>query len=180
MNYRARLTTFVVRAALFGLLLIALLPTLSFAELTVVVVRHTEKESGGEDPVLTEAGRARAAELARMLAKADVRELHASEYNRTQMTLVPLAEQFGLEVTVVPARKSVDHYSAEALLEHLPDGVIVIASHSNLVPAIVQKLSGQEVAHMDEQTYDDLYIVMLNENESPSLVRLQYGEPSGE
>lgn len=150
------------------------------AELTVVVVRHAEKASGADDPVLSEAGTRRADELARVLAHENVVALIASEYQRTQLTLAPLAGMFGLDVLTVPARESVEHLSADRLLSGHPAGVVVIASHSNLVPPIVRKLSGREVPDMDEYTYDDLYLVVLGENREPEVVRLQYGEPSGD
>src|SRR6266540_2414733 len=72
--------------------------------ITVFIVRHAEKGPGTPDPSLTDAGRRRAAELARAVGDAHPSALFATEFKRTQETLAPLATATGLSVTVTLAR----------------------------------------------------------------------------
>lgn len=112
---------------------------------TFIVVRHAEKASATEkDPSLSERGRVRSEVLASMLARAKVTRLVATPYKRTQETLAPLAGKLGLPVEVRPADKTADLLSE---LRGAPDGaVIVVASHSNVVPMIVRELGQAELS----------------------------------
>ncbi len=59
---------------------------------TVFLVRHAEKDTSSatnRDPGLTEEGTARAHALARLVAKAGVTHLYASQFTRTKSTLAP-------------------------------------------------------------------------------------------
>ncbi len=111
---------------------------------TVVLVRHAETESSTHaagDPALSDAGRERAHALAHMLADAGVSALFATEFERTQATLAPLAEACRLDVAVVPAR---DPEQLVARLRALPAGALaVVAGHSNTVPAVARALGGK-------------------------------------
>jgi broad specificity phosphatase PhoE len=109
---------------------------------TVILVRHAEKDPQGDaqDPGLSEAGNARAEALARLLAPAKPTHLYASEYQRTQRTLAPLAAKLGLKLEPQPAAKSTE--LAERL-RALPEGsVSVVAGHSNTIPALAEALGG--------------------------------------
>lgn len=134
---------------------------------TVVLVRHAEKDSAGDprDPNLSEAGRARATALARMLTKAGVTHLFATEYHRTQQTLEPLAETTGVHVQTVPAA---DTAAWKKALDALPPGsVSVIAGHSNSVPALATALggtltglaSGAQGPQLREDEFDRLIVI---------------------
>ena len=162
-----------------SLLVLALaLPLAAHAQTTVVVVRHAEKAADqGKDPHLTEAGEERAALLDDMLRMLPLGGLYTSEYHRTRETLVPLAERTGVEIVTVPARESVETLTAERLLADHPDQLVVIASHSNLAPAIVEALSGAEAPEIDEATYDELFVVTLHEDGAPHMLRLKFGRP---
>ena len=140
----------------------------------IVLVRHAEKETGGEnDPRLTAAGLQRARDLADLLSRETVTHIFATEYRRTRDTLVPLAEQAGVKITVVPAREP------QRLLEKLaslPAGSLaVVAGHSNTIPDLVEALA-TPAAHEDpapavepirENEHDRLYIVIRPAAPSP-------------
>ena len=78
-----------------------------------------------------------------MLAPRGVTRLFATEYKRTQETLAPLAHRLSLSVEVRPAARSA------ALLTELqaePDGaVVVIATHANVLPLLVEELGGKKL-----------------------------------
>ncbi len=146
---------------------------LNMTTTTVVLVRHAEKTTEpGDDPSLTEAGRARAAELAEMLAEAGITGLYASEYTRTQQTLQPLAETLGLGITVVSASEP-DRLVAEILSEHR-GGSVVVAGHSNTLPELIHLLSGVEAGTIDEGDYRGIYVLSLPRFGEKRLTRLRY------
>jgi phosphohistidine phosphatase SixA len=177
--------------ALASLLLtgIGLLPAATKAvagEPTLVfLVRHAEKaKDDPRDPNLSEAGRKRARELARVLSAAGVTHLFSSEFRRTRQTLTPLAEQEGLQVLEISAH---DPEKQKATLLDLPPGsVAVVAGHSNTVPGMVRSLGGTidellqtehgEMLHDDQ--YDRLFLVVLpaGDGEGIRSVEIRYGK----
>jgi len=143
---------------------------------TVVLVRHAEKGTDDpRDPNLTEAGVVRAEALARTLQGAGVTHLFASEYRRTQETLAPLALLAGVQVRIVPAR---DPRAVASAVRELPRGsVVVVAGHSNTVPALVADLGGGEPRELAESDYDRLYVVtMWGDERKSSVLELRYGD----
>jgi phosphohistidine phosphatase SixA len=103
----------------------------------VVLVRHAEKSADpGPDPGLSDAGRARAELLARMLAKAGVTHLFSSQFKRATQTAEPLAKLLKLEPKLSPAG---DTLRVAELVRDLPHGSLaVVIGHSNTVPVIVR------------------------------------------
>lgn len=148
----------------------------------IVVVRHAEKaDDGTRDPALTQEGRSRARALADALDQAKIGGLIASQYRRTQQTLAVLAEQRGLDVTVIAAASGdigahVDAV-AEAVFEPDASGIMVIAGHSNTVPLIVEALSGKRIAPIGEGEYDQLFI-LLPADSGMNVIETRYGKSS--
>lgn len=124
------------------------------------LVRHAEKAAAPpKDPTLSEAGSARAEALADLLGDAGVTHLFASEFQRTQLTLAPLAQRAGKTVTVVNAG---DPAALIATLQALPPGAVaVVACHSNTLPPLVRglggTLSGTETTPRGEMLPDNEY-----------------------
>ncbi len=144
------------------------------APITVFVVRHAEKGPEVPDPSLTPQGQQRAAALARVLNDSRVTAIFASEFKRTQETVTPLAAPAGLTTTVVPAGK-LD--SLIVRLRALPPGSrALVASHSNLVHLIVEKLSGVKVPPLTDADYDRLVVVTVMADGRGEAVVLRYGE----
>jgi broad specificity phosphatase PhoE len=144
------------------------------APLTVFVVRHAEKGPDVPDPSLTEAGRQRAAELARVLGDAKVTALFATEFKRTQESLAPLASATGVTPVNLLAR-DVDALIAQ--LAALPAGSrAVVSTHSNLVHVIVQRLTGVVLPQLTDLDYDRLVVVTVTGKEKGTAVVLRYGE----
>ena len=143
---------------------------------TVILVRHAEKQDGEtEDPRLSEAGLARAQELARVLGGAGVTHLYASEYWRTHATLEPLSLLSGAAIQSVTAR---DPAALVSAIGELPRGSLaVVAGHSNTVPELVRRLAPKrEAFSIPDQDYDRMWVVTLTGPSGPSLVvELRYG-----
>ncbi len=165
-----------LRRLIWSLLVMAPLAAASAqtAPLTVFVVRHAEKGPENPDPSLTPAGQQRAAELARVLTGAQVSAAFASEFKRTQETVAPLAAQLGLTPVMVPAGKMDDLI---AQLRALPPGSrAVVASHSNLVHLIVEKLTGVKIPALTDTDYDRLVVVTVLPDGKGEAVVLRYGQ----
>lgn len=149
----------------------------SAAPVTVFVVRHAEKGPEEPDPTLTVAGAARARALAHALGDAAVTSVFVSEFRRTQETGAPLAARLGLTPVVVDAR---DVAGLVTRLRALPAGSrALVVSHSNLVPAIVERLTGQPVGPLTDADYDRLYVAVVPPSGPGQVLFLHFGEPAG-
>ena len=143
---------------------------------TVVLVRHAEKGADDpRDPGLSAAGEQRARELARLLGRAGVTHLYASEFRRTRATLEPLSLVCGAAIQTVSAR---DPEALVSALAELPRGSLaVVAGHSNTVPALVHLLAPKHEAFvLSEGDHDRLYAVTLTGDRGPATVlELRFG-----
>ena len=141
---------------------------------TVFVVRHAEKGPEPEDPGLTDEGRRRAVELARVLQDARINALFATQFKRTGETLAPLAAALRTKPVLLAAA---DLNGLIARLQALPPGSrAVVASHSNLVHLIVARLSGIRLPQLTDADYDRLFVVTITGKGTGSAVVLRFGE----
>lgn len=111
--------------------------------------------------------------LAELLGDREIDEVIASQFLRTQQTVEPLAERRGLTVEVVDAA------AGDVLAERLrtaPAGrAVVVAGHSNTVPALIALLGVEETVEIPEERYGDLFVVRL-EGDGASLERRRFGD----
>jgi len=137
----------------------------------LILVRNAEKVDDSQDAALSERGQARAAELARVLADAEVDAIYSTDFQRTRDTVAPLAEARHLEVRLYdPARAAA--IAPEIVARHAGQTVLVVG-HSPSVPAMVDALLGEErLAKL--QRYDQLFVVVAD-GEGAELVVLRYG-----
>lgn len=127
---------------------------------TIILVRHAEKASdGSKDPTLSDAGKARALQLATFLQSQSIQGIYSTAYQRTRQTVEPLATAKVLKVEEYdPASKTA---VSEIAARH-PGGTIVIVGHSNTVPGMVNQLIGrEEYKNFDDSDYGNLIIVSL-------------------
>jgi phosphohistidine phosphatase SixA len=152
-----------------------LLPVAASADVTpavVFLVRHAEKQTTGEDPALTEAGRQRAEALARVLTDAGVRAVYSTDFARTRDTAVPTATRVGAGIRIYDAA------ALEMLARDLkrPGARSLVVGHSNTTPELVGLLGGEPGPPIDEASeYDRLYVVMIGVDGAVSTVLLRYG-----
>lgn len=144
----------------------------------IYVVRHAEKDpAGGTDPGLSEAGRARAADLARTLRDAPIVGAISSQYVRTRETLLPVARAHGVDVTAIPASEA--GAIAARAMERSARGAVVIAGHSNTVGKVLGALGVSPApGDLNEADYDNLFMVTFCDG-APTLQRLHYGADDG-
>lgn len=141
--------------------------------LVVFLVRHAEKVDQSKDPDLSVDGYARANALALILADAELKEVHSSDYIRTRNTAAPVADLYGLEIELYDPR---DLYELAGELK-AEGGRHLVVGHSNTTPALVEILGGNPGPSIEEEhEYDRLYILTIRKD-SVSTVLLRYGKP---
>jgi phosphohistidine phosphatase SixA len=154
--------------------------------ITVIVVRHAEKAKSVDnprDPELSEAGRKRAVDLAKLFEHAGVTHTFSSEFTRTKMTTAPLSAAFKLKGEVVPAGDT--DQQVEMLKKLEPGSVAVVCGHSNTVPGIVAKLGGKAENLVDhprygpmlhDHEYGRIFVVTIPgvKGSKPSTIELRY------
>lgn len=148
---------------------------------TVIFVRHAEKDTlPAGDPALNEAGQRRAAELARQLVDADViagvDAIYSTPYRRTEETARPVAEALGLQTL------SYDAANTETIMDEIVDNhrgeIILVVGHSNTVPALIGSMgASKNVPEINENEYDNIYIVTIPWFGKTKTIRLRYGTP---
>ena len=158
-----------------------------FKPTTVFLVRHAEKEAEPkQDPPLTKAGVARSQELARLLSTANIKAIFTSQFVRTKQTAEPLTAKTGVNVTVLTLKPNpanlkliAEESTAEVvnkILQRPGDSALVIG-HSNWIPDVIKMLGGDVVPTIDEQKFDDLFVVTVYGKGKAKVVQMKYGAP---
>jgi broad specificity phosphatase PhoE len=149
---------------------------------TVVIVRHAEAvPDSGPDPVLSDAGIARAGALAAALKDGGVHAVIATQYQRTMLTGRPVAEAAAIPVTTLSiggGAAGLDAYVRQVVLRvraAQAGRTTLIVGHSNTVPALVKAFSGVDIGEIAHDSYDQMFVVTLSAPGSGSLVRARYG-----
>ena len=126
-----------------------------------VVVRHAEKaDDGSRDPPLTESGAARARRLAETLQTEPVAAVYATAYRRTQQTVAAIAAAHGIPVTTYDATRSATDFTAQLRRRHAT-GTVLVAGHSNTVPAIAAALCGCIATALGDSDYGRIYRISI-------------------
>ena len=146
---------------------------------TIVVIRHAEKDltAGAVDPPLNEAGKARAALLARMFgdgrALGHLDAIYVTPPLRNRLTAAPLGASLGVNPVVVVDEDS-RGFARRVLHEH-GGGRVLVVGHADTVPAIVAALSGDDkVPAMADDEYGTMYIVTVPRIGHANILRLTY------
>jgi broad specificity phosphatase PhoE len=153
----------------------------SQATTTVIFVRHAERAAvPADDPGLSEAGKRRAAELARQLVDADViagvDAIYSTSFRRTEETARPIADALDLPIT------SYDVSNTETIMDEIvkqhKGKIILVVGHSNTVPALIGNMgASKNVPEIEENEYDNIYIVSVPWFGKTKTIRLRYGAP---
>ena len=153
----------------------------SQATTTMIFVRHAEKAPGSaEDPTLSNAGRVRAAELARQMVDADVvagvDAIYSTPFKRTVETVQPVADALDLEINLYDPGDN-EAVLATILKEH-KGKIILVVGHSNTLPTLIADLGASKlVPPIAEMEYDNIYIVAIPWFGKTKTIRMRYGTP---
>ena len=153
----------------------------SQATTTIIFVRHAEQTSfDAEDPGLSEAGRARVAELTRQLADADVvagiDAVYSTPFRRSQETVQPLAERLDLPINTY------DVDDTEPVLQRILKAhkgkIVLVVGHSNTLPLLIANLgASKKVPPIARGEFDNIYIISIPWFGKTKTIRLRFGEP---
>lgn len=153
----------------------------SQATTTIIFVRHAEKNlTVADDPPLNEAGRARAGELARQLADADVvagvDAVYSTPFKRTQETARAVADALDLPVNIYAVDD--DEAVLENILKRHKGKIILVVGHSDTLPVLIANLgASKRVPPIHEDEYDNIYVISIPWFGKTKTIRLRYGEP---
>lgn len=140
---------------------------------TFILVRHAEKaKDGSKNPKLTEAGQKRAERLKKMLETVNVSVIYTTDYNRTRQTVAPIAQSLDIEAQIYQPH---DKGILDELKTAHTGEVILMAGHSNTIPAIVNHLIGKEkYQDLEESDYENLFIVTLMDGGTAKVLNLKF------
>ncbi|HRR10263.1 MAG TPA: phosphoglycerate mutase family protein [Rhodothermales bacterium] len=146
---------------------------------TVILVRHAEKAlDQGNDPSLTEFGKARANQLVDRLTDANIAALYATQFKRTQETLLPLGQRHALPIVVLDVSQSNWELFPETLKKHILANhcgkVAVVAHHSNTIPRIINAWTGTNMKDIEETDYGNLFLLTLQPHSKATLIRARF------
>lgn len=128
--------------------------------LTVYLVRHAEKrKDGGDDPDLTTTGKQRAQGLVKALDGVKLAAIYATQYKRTQQTVEPAAAARGMQVATADAG---DVRGLVTEIRRHQGSAVLVAGHSNTLPAIAAELGVGEPLALEEDDYGDLFVVTIS------------------
>jgi phosphohistidine phosphatase SixA len=156
-----------------------------FKPQTVFLIRHAEKENEPrQDPPLKPEGVARSQELARLLGATGIKTIITSQFTRTKKTAEPLATKLGVTVTVISLKSNptnprliAEESTREVvnkILESTGENALVVG-HSNSIPDVIKMLGGDVVPMIDEQKFNDLFVVTVYAKGKAKVAHLKYG-----
>ncbi len=142
----------------------------------IVLVRHAEKASDGENPPLTEPGVRRAAALARMLSEAGVDAIYTTDLVRSKQTARPLSKITGIapvELSTQTGATAHAHALAAILKSPKHHGeVVVCVEHSDTIPTILEDLGAEGFDESVE--YEHMFILLVGDSVPTQLLVLRY------
>ena len=170
---------------------------------TVMLIRHAERFDDSENTNLSDAGFARAQALLEATDGVEIAAIYSTNFCRTAQTVQPLVidrmlslavqpvndeagfndckPRIAIPIEILPARLNTEEAFVSYVLDQHAGETVVIAGHSNTVPALVNVLGNGafHVADLDHEAYDDMFIVRVPGLwGSPSLTRARYGNSS--
>lgn len=150
--------------------ILSLLSAQAWSFQTIFMVRHGEKVDESRDPELSAQGKQRALNLANILRDAEVKHIYVTEFQRTQMTALPLAQNAQLSLRQYAAKES------RALGKQLAsmDVNTLVVGHSNTLLDILLGLGISNAKAVADDEYDRLIVVHLNKNAAPTYTVLRY------
>lgn len=137
------------------------------------LVRHAEKADapGDRDPLLSEAGNARARALAAWFEGRPLHAIYTTHLRRTQHTALPTARAHGLELRVLPA--DADQALLLRLRERHCGEHVLVVGHSNTVPPIAAAF-GAPPFEIDEAEFGTVYSL---QPPATTLAQDRFGDP---
>jgi len=131
--------------------------------ITFFIVRHAEKETGSDDPPLSEIGNKRAKRLAELLSHVPIKLATSSNFLRTTQTANPFvrkAYEKNSDIEISVYNPNDLGFFFNDILEERKGQKILVVGHSDSVPALLNLFLDKEVyKEIPETEYNNLYVV---------------------
>ena len=141
------------------------------AQEAVYIIRHAVKELTGNDPAITDEGKARASAWAEMLEHVGLDVVFTSDAKRTHQTGAIIAETLGLPLNSVSRSDTAGLIDALSF-DHEEDTVLVVG-HAETIPSILESLGAFEEIEVSQADFANLFILFQPEVDDPRLIRLR-------
>lgn len=162
-------------SVLVCLLACGLTVSATWAQTTIYLVRHAEKEKG-RNPDLTPEGKARAEALQKLLAKEKIAAVYSTKTKRTMQTGELVAKAQNLTIQNYDYR---DMQLLKKLLDQHTGKTVLVVGHSNTVPFLLNHLVKEDrYKNMNESVYDNLVKIHLNAKGKLSIKHVKFGSTS--
>jgi phosphohistidine phosphatase SixA len=133
--------------------------TFSFADQqTWYFVRHFEKQQG-DNPSLTETGKARAEALAAFFSDKPLTQVYSTDYHRTLETATPVTVLKNLPITMYDPQNLVEFATKLKAQDH-----VLVVGHSNTTPEILSSMGGDKVT-IEEGDFGVVYMLVKHGGE---------------
>ncbi len=133
------------------------------------MIRHSEKDILSEnqlDPPLTKCGIERSEYLSSFFEDINIKNIYSTNYLRTIKTAMPIA---------LSKKVGIQYYDSnnlklfsEQLLNSKQNSIVV--GHSNTTPILAGLLTGKDMNPFDENIYNRVYKIIIQENKSKLFV----------
>lgn len=138
---------------------------------TIILLRHAEKDTAKKDPPLTEKGRQRAERLKATLAAWKPDLFYSTATARTMQTITPMVTVCGKQIQTYSAAEQSTFAQA---LKQQAGKTIVVVGHSNTIPQLVNLLTGKDTyTDLPDDEFGRIFIVTVT-HEKTSVVVKQY------
>jgi len=137
-------------------------PCLASDNFTLYLVRHAEKQTESKNPRLTQCGRERAEQLAKLLSETNIKSIYSTSYQRTMSTAAPLSRKQNIAI------KNYDPRELAQFALHVKQQKenALIVGHSNTTPQLTQLLSNKKIAALSEKEFQTLYQIHFIKGQS--------------
>ena len=136
---------------------------------TIILTRHGDRDSGSN--YLNDKGRARAQALVDEVGDMNITAIYCPDLVRNIDTAKPLAEHLGVKIETVDDMSRV-HEVIQSLLDKHPGELILWVGNTSNLPQFYSRLGGEGEP---PTKYGDLFIIKLNDQGSPEIVKKRYG-----
>jgi broad specificity phosphatase PhoE len=138
---------------------------------TYYLIRHAEKDRSdpdNKDPMLTEAGKARAERWKSYFDTIALDAVYSTSYNRTYSTARPTAGKKGL--AVIPY--NVQYVFSQDFRNDTKGKKVLVVGHSNTAPPLANKLLGSDkFPDMEDNDNSSLFVVTITDTKADVEVR---------
>ena len=145
---------------------------------TFYLVRHAEKvtnDPNNKDPLLTENGQERAVSLAKQLKKVKLSAIYSTDFQRTKLTVQPIAKKQKLKVQIYDPKNLKSFVST--IMQENKGGKILIVGHTNTILETIEALGAMRpIPEIKDQEYDYFFTVKVTEGGTATVNFEHYGE----